>query len=161
MGLTTKTDRSGPASSRADRVRALADAEISRQGLRFVITGGFVALVYVSITTILAEVVGLPFETALAIGFIVAICTHFSMQRLFVWRHPGSFALPLHHQLARYLVMAGVQYGLTAAITATLPRPLGVSPEIVYLPTVGVLSTINFVVLRSRIFHPAIGPVTE
>jgi putative flippase GtrA len=147
MGSTTKTDR----------FRALAGAEMSRQGLRFVITGGLVALVYVSITTILAELVGLPFETSLAIGFIVAICTHFSMQRLFVWRHPGEFALPLHHQLARYLVLAALQYGVTAAITATLPRPLGVSPEIVYLPTVGALSAINFLVLRSRIFHPAIG----
>jgi putative flippase GtrA len=135
-------------------------AELSGQGLRYVITGGFVALVYVAITTILAEVVGVPFEVSLAIGFLVALVTHFSMQRLFVWRHPGAFALPLHHQLARYLVVSGLQYGLTAGLTATLPRPLGVSPEVVYLPAVGALATINFLVLRSRIFHPAITPLT-
>ena len=49
--------------------------------------------------------------------------------------------------------MAGVQYGLTAAITATLPHALGVSTEVVYLPTVVVIAVINFLVFRSRIFH--------
>jgi putative flippase GtrA len=128
--------------TRADRRAALA--VVGGQGFRFVLTGGFVALVYVAVTTLLAEVVGLPFEAALAIGFALAIVTHFSLQRFFVWRHPSSFALPLHHQLARYLTLAGLQYGLTAGITAVLPRALGVSPEVVYLPTVVALSTMNF-----------------
>ena len=144
MALTTQ----------ADRWHATAD--LRRQGFRFVLTGGFVALVYVAMTTLLSQVIGLPFEAALAIGFALAIVTHFSLQRFFVWRHPSSFALPLHHQLARYLTLAGLQYGLTAGITAVLPRALGVSPEVVYLPTVATLSTLNFLLLRSRIFHPAV-----
>jgi putative flippase GtrA len=135
--------------------RRAARGNVGRQGFRFVLTGGFVALVYVAITTLLAEVVGLPFEAALAIGFAFAIVTHFSLQRLFVWRHPLSFALPLHRQLVRYLTLAGLQYGLTAGIAAVLPRALGVSPEAVYLPTVAALSMMNFLVLRARIFHPA------
>jgi putative flippase GtrA len=134
-------------------------AELGRQGFRFVLTGGFVALVYVVATTVLAEVIGLPFEGGLAIAFALALVTHFSLQRLFVWRHPTAFALPLQHQLIRYLTLAGFQYGVTAAITATLPGALGVDPEIVYLPTVGVLSTMNFLILRSRIFHAAIDPL--
>lgn len=144
MALTTQ----------ADRRRTLA--ELGRQGFRFVLSGGIVALVYVGSTILLADVIGLPFEAALAIGFAVAIATHFSLQRLFVWRHPAAFALPLHHQLVRYLAIAGAQYGLTAAITATLPHALHVSPEVVYLPTVAVISATNFLVFRSRIFHPAI-----
>jgi putative flippase GtrA len=139
--------------------RRLARAELRGQGFRFVLTGGFVALVYVVTTTVLAEVVGLPFEASLAIGFALALVTHFSLQRLFVWRHSTSFALPLQHQLARYLALAGFQYGVTAAITATLPGALHVNPEFVYLPTVAVLSTMNFLILRSRIFHPAVGPL--
>ena len=111
-------------------------AELGRQGFRFALTGGFVALVYVGTTTLLAEVIGLDFEASLAIGFIVAITTHFTLQRLFVWKHSSAFALPLHHQLVRYLAMAGIQYGITAAVTATVPRGLGVDPELVYLPVV-------------------------
>jgi putative flippase GtrA len=139
----------------ADRRDALA--EVGRQGFRFALTGGVVALVYVGTTTALAEVVGLGFEVSLAIGFVVALVTHFNLQRMFVWRHPDwSYALRLHHQLARYLAVAGVQYGLTAVAIATLPSALEVSPEVVYLPTVAVISAGNFIVFRSRVFHPEI-----
>jgi putative flippase GtrA len=135
--------------------RSPASAELRRQGFRFVLVGGIVAGVYVGTTTFLAEVIGVPFEVSLAIGFALAIVTHFSLQRLYVWRHATAFALSLHHQLARYATMAALQYGLTAAITATLPEALGVSPEVVYLPTVVVISVTNFLIFRSRIFHAA------
>ena len=84
----------------------------------------------------------------------MAITTHFTLQRLFVWKHSSAFALPLHHQLVRYLAMAGIQYGITAAE----PRPAASArpPELVYLPVVAVLTLVNFVVFRSRVFHPAI-----
>ena len=118
------------------------------------LTGGIVALVYVTTTTVLSQAVGMSFEASLAIGFAVAIATHFSLQRMFVWRHGAAFALRFHHQLGRYLAVAALQYSVTAAITATLPGAAGVSPELVYLPTVAVLSAANFVIFRSRIFHP-------
>jgi putative flippase GtrA len=142
--------------SRSDRRRAWW--ELGRQGFRFALAGGVVFLVYVGTTTVLAEVIGFPFETSLAIGFVLAIVTHFSLQRLFVWRAAAAFALPLHHQLVRYGAVAGLQYGLTALMTATLPHVLSVSPEVVYLPTVLGLSAANFLVFRSRIFHAAVDP---
>jgi putative flippase GtrA len=130
--------------------------ELRGQGFRFVLVGGFVAGVYMGTTTLLAEVGGVAFEISLAIGFALALVTHFTLQRLYVWRHAADFALSIHHQLARYLVMAALQYGVTALITGTLPRVLGVSPEAVYLPTVVVISVTNFLVFRSRIFHAEI-----
>lgn len=123
------------------------------QGVRFALSGGTVALVYLATTTILAEVVGLPFQVALAIGFAVAIALHFTLQRLFVWTHHEEFALPLAHQAGRYLVVASVQYGVTAASTALLPSALGVSTEVVYLATVAVVLSVNFLVFRHGIFH--------
>lgn len=141
--------------------RRAAWAELRGQGFRFVLVGAIVAGVYVGTTTLLAEVIGVPFEVSLAIGFALAIVTHFSLQRLYVWRHAAAFALSLHHQVARYLAMAGLQYGLTAAITATLPHAFGVSPEVVYLPTVLVIAVTNFLIFRSRIFHAAIDPLHQ
>jgi putative flippase GtrA len=122
--------------------------------VRFALAGGTVALVYVTTTILLSEVAGVRFQLALAIGFSVALIVHFTLQRLFVWTHHEEFALPLHHQAGRYLIAAGVQYGVTAASTALLPAALGVSSEIVYLATVAVLLGINFLVFRHRIFHP-------
>lgn len=123
------------------------------QGLRFAISGGTVALVYLATTTVLAEVVGLPFQVALAIGFCVGLVVHFTLQRLFVWTHHEEFALPLAHQVGRYLAVAAMQYGVTAASTALLPSALGVSTELVYLATVAVVLSVNFIVFRHGIFH--------
>lgn len=124
-----------------------------RQGARFALAGGTVALVYLSVTTLLASVVGLPFQAALAIGFCVGLVVHFTLQRTFVWTGRGEFALPLHHQAGRYLLVAAAQYGVTAASTSLLPEWLGIATEIVYLATVALLITTNFLVFRNGIFH--------
>jgi putative flippase GtrA len=123
------------------------------QGIRFVLTGGIVALLYLGTTTILSAVVGLPFQLALAIGFATGLFAHFTLQRTFVWSHREEFALPLHHQLGRYLIVAGTQYGVTAASTALLPSVLGLPTEVVYLGTFAVTVSSNFLVFRHGIFH--------
>ena len=123
------------------------------QGVRFALAGGTVALVYLTTTIVLAEVVGIPFQVALAIGFCVGLVVHFTLQRVIVWTHYEEFALPLHHQAGRYLLFAGVQYGVTAASTSLLPTALGISTEIVYVVTVIVVVSVNFLVFRQRIFH--------
>jgi len=123
------------------------------QGIRFAMSGGTVALVYLTTTTLLADVAGIAFQAALAIGFCVGLSAHFTLQRAFVWTHHEEFALPLRHQLGRYLLAAAVQYGVTAASTALLPGALGISTELVYLATVAVVLGVNFLVFRHIIFH--------
>ena len=123
------------------------------QLLRFGLTGGLVTIVYLTVTTVLYQVVGLAFEVALAIGFVSAISLHFTLQRLFVWVHEDGFALPFRHQAGRYLLMAGAQYGCTAAATAILPGALGVPTELVYLATMVLVTTTGFLVMRFIIFH--------
>jgi hypothetical protein len=72
-----------------------------------------------------------------------------------VWVHDEEFALPFQHQARRYLLVAGLQLGLTAASTSLLPPVLGVSAEIVYLVTVALLTTVNFLLFRNVVFHSA------
>ncbi len=123
------------------------------QGARFVIAGATVMVVYLTSTTVLADVVGLPFQAALAIGYCLGLVVHFTLQRLFVWAHGEAFALAMHHQAFRYLSVAAVQYGVTAASTALLPEALGAPTELVYVVTVGVVTVTNFLVFRHGIFH--------
>ena len=84
---------------------------------------------------------------------------HFTLQRLFVWTHHEEFALPLSHQIGRYLFVAAAQYGVTAASTALLPSALGLPTEVVYLATVAVLLVVNFLVFRNAIFHAKPGAI--
>jgi putative flippase GtrA len=124
------------------------------QTLRFALVGGSSTGVYVVTTTLLGSVAGIPFQLALSIGTCVALAMHFTLQRVFVWVHREEFALPLRHQAGRYLLLVGVQYGLTTASTSLLPSAVGVPVEIVYLGTVVIYASVNFFVFRNRIFHP-------
>ncbi len=132
----------------------LRDTNIVAQGTRFALGGGLVLAVYLGTTTLLASVVGLPFQVALIIGFAVGLTLHFTLQRVFVWAHHEEFALSLHRQLGRYLALAAAQYAVTAASTSLLPAPLGLSTEVVYLATAAVVISLNFLLFRTRIFHP-------
>jgi putative flippase GtrA len=123
------------------------------QGVRYAVAGGSVACAYALTTFVLSEVVGLPFQAALAIGFVTALVAHFTLQRLFVWAHHEEYALPLRRQLGRYLALAFTQYGLTALGTAKLPRLLGLDTFVVYIAIVITLAAINFLLFRTRVFH--------
>jgi putative flippase GtrA len=127
------------------------------QGMRFALAGGVVTLVYLTLTTVLSAIVGLPFQAALGIGFCAAITMHFTLQRMFVWIHHEEFALPLRHQVGRYLLVALTQYGVTVASTSQLPPVLGLPTEVVYLATAMLTLTVNFLVFRHRVFHAGSG----
>jgi putative flippase GtrA len=121
--------------------------------MRFALAGSLVMLVYLLSTLVLADVVGIAFQAALAIGFFTGLAVHFTLQRVFVWRNREGFALPLRVQVGRYLMVALAQYGITAASTSLLPGLLGLPSEVIYLGTVGLITSANFVVFRQGIFH--------
>jgi putative flippase GtrA len=124
------------------------------QGLRFAVAGSVVALVYLTVTTLLHDLFGVPFQVALISGFLVGISVHFTLQRLFVWRHQQNFALPVHKQAGRYLIVCLPQYGITALATAQLPGLLGWPVEVVYVTTAVSLAAFNFLFFRGSVFHP-------
>jgi putative flippase GtrA len=125
------------------------------QGVRFALAGGIVALVYLTTTTVLADVASFPFQRALLIGFVAALCVHFTLQRFFVWIHHAEFALGVREQVGRYLLVAVCQYALTAISTSVLPGALGLPATLVYLGTVPPLTAVNFVVFRGKVFYAA------
>jgi putative flippase GtrA len=124
------------------------------QGFRFALAGSLVAVVYVSVTTLLHDVFAVPFQIALVIGFSTGVALHFTLQRLFVWRHRERFALGINHQALRYLLVCATQYGVTALSTTWLPGALGLQVEAVYVITMLAVSGLNFLVFRGRVFHP-------
>jgi putative flippase GtrA len=134
------------------------DSGLLGQLFRFGLVGGSVALLYLTVTTVLSQVLGMAFQLALAIGFTSGLLLHFTLQRVFVWTHHEEFALRLRHQVGRYLTMAAAQYGVTAASTALLPRALGLSNEVIYLMTMVVVTTAGFLLMRFVIFHADAGP---
>jgi putative flippase GtrA len=125
------------------------------QGIRFLMTGAVVAVVYLTATTVLADVCHVTFQLALIAGYAMAICVHFVLQRLFVWAPRRRFALGVREQVGRYLLLALFQYAVTATTTSLLPHALGTPVTLVYLATAAALTTLSFLVFRSRVFHSA------
>jgi len=121
--------------------------------MRFALSGAVVSIVYIAITTVLAEVSNLRFQIALVIGWCAAASVHFTLQRTFVWAHHESFALPFARQVRRYLLLAVSQLGVTAATTTVLPSLLGVPAEAIYIATALLVTVVNFTVFRNGIFH--------
>jgi putative flippase GtrA len=117
--------------------------------------GIVITFVYLTITTVLADVLGVPFQLALAAGTATAVCVHFTLQRLFVWAHHAEFALGIGEQLGRYLLIVGTQYAITAISTSLLPGLIGVPVTFVYIATALTIVGINFLVFRNGIFHAA------
>ena len=135
------------------------DIGLLGRGLRYVIAGGIVTVIYLTITTVLANIFGVPFQLAIGIGFATALVVHFSLQRFFVWVHIEEFSLPVREQIGRYLLVAATQYGTTAAVTAFLPSALHLSTTIVFFAWTVVVTASNFVIFRHGIFHA--GPSSD
>jgi putative flippase GtrA len=148
---------SAPRRSIGQGVRLIRSPESGTigQGVRFALAGGVVALVYLTTTTVLADVFAVPFQRALLIGFLAAVCVHFTLQRFFVWVHNAEFALGVRKQVGRYLLVAVSQYVFTAISTSVFPGALSVPVTLVYLVTVATLTAVNFVVFRGIVFHAA------
>jgi putative flippase GtrA len=147
-----KTDRRRTARAFLRNIRS-PEWGIAGQGVRFVIAGGLVAGVNVTITLGLHSVFSVQFQIALAVGFVTGVLLHFTLQRVFVWRHYESFALRIHHQVLRYVLVGASQYGVTALSTSALPGLLDLPVEFVYIATMLTVAVVNFLVFRGRVFH--------
>jgi putative flippase GtrA len=123
------------------------------QGVRFALAGGFVGVIYLAVTTVAADVLKLPFQLALLIGFLTALCVHFTLQRWFVWVNDSEFAHRFDRQIGRYLLVTGMQYVVTLTTTSLVPSAIGVPVTLVYYATVLVLATVNFLLFRAMVFN--------
>ncbi len=154
--LLPEDETSRPTVARA--LTLLRADSVFAQGVRFIISGGIVSIVYITVTTVLAEVSHLRFEVALGIGWCAALAVHYTLQRTFVWTHSDGFALPFGRQIGRYLAVACSQLAITTATTSLLPSALGLPTEVIYLATAMLLTSINFIVFRGGVFQaPATG----
>jgi putative flippase GtrA len=129
------------------------DSGLFGRGVRFAIAGAVVMVVYVTTTTVLAQVFGVPFQIAIATGYLVGLCVHFTLQRMFVWVHHEEFVLSIYQQASRYLLWAGLQYGTTAVLVAVLPSLLHLPTQLVYFGVVALVTAANFLVFQNKVFH--------
>lgn len=120
--------------------------------IRFAISGSAVAVTHLGVVTALT-LGGLPIQLALALGYILALGLHFTLNRNWVFASHHGFARGLSAQGARYLCVALSSYGLTALSLATLPGLLGAPELAVFVAVTLCLGLAGFAVMRLWVFR--------
>jgi putative flippase GtrA len=121
--------------------------------IRYAISGAIVGVLYLGMPIFLNSVFGIPLEACLPVVYVLAITLQFTLQRLFVFRHVSEFALSIRRQALWYVMIAAIQYPLSAAATALLPSLLRVPERLVYVVATLVISLATFLFLRRSVFH--------
>jgi putative flippase GtrA len=138
----------------AHRARHLRTSSAGHhQALRFVLSGGTVAVVYLGLGLLLSGPLGVPIQIAIPVSYVISVLFNYSMQRWFVFAHSDEFALSRQAQFLRYVQIGAAQYALTALATAVLPDVLGLDEQVVYVATALIAAVITFIVLRLVVFH--------
>ncbi len=132
--------------------RPSARARFGRLG-RFLMSGVAVQGVYALAMALLLVALDLPRQLALALSYLLALAVHFTLNRQFVFVRDEGYHLSLSGHGARYLVVAGVVYAVTAVALAVLPGALGIHPFLVWLIVTGTIGVLNFLLLSRVVFR--------
>jgi len=124
------------------------------QGSRYALVGVLVGALYVAVTSV-AHLAHAPWWLAVAIGYVFGTTTHFTLQRVFVFKSDTGFALSMRQQAVRYLAVVVVQYVITSTAMTFLPDLIDLPELLIFVGVAGAVAIANFVLLRTRLFHAA------
>lgn len=86
--------------------------------LKFATVGGIGMFVDLSVLTLARELLRLPLEIALGLGFTVAVLSNFTWNRL--WTFPESRQRPLGSQLVQFVVINIIGLGINEVVVLGL-----------------------------------------
>ncbi|NKY17694.1 GtrA family protein [Tsukamurella spumae] len=125
--------------------------------MRFIVTGGFSAIVDFGLTLLLGKFLGLDEALAKTIGFICGTTTAYLLNRRWTFKaEPSTKRLIAVWVL--YIAMYGVQLGLYMAFFTLFPPPedgIGsyVNRLVAFVIAQGTATVVNFIVQRTVIFR--------
>lgn len=139
-------------SEAADR----APLDLKTQLVRFVLTGGFSAVVDFGITLLLGKFLGLDEALAKTIGFVCGTTTAYLLNRRWTFQAEPSTKRMIA-VWALYIAMYGVQLGIYMAFYTLFPPPedgIGsyVNRLVAFVVAQGTATIVNFIVQRTVIF---------
>lgn len=95
----------------------MSPKEVSRF-VKFAIVGAIGMVVDLTVLTFAREILGLPLSLAVAAGFIVAVISNFTWNRL--WTFPESRGRPIGSQLVQFTIVNVIGLGINEVIVLGL-----------------------------------------
>jgi putative flippase GtrA len=97
--------------------------------------------------------VGLPFQFAFLLAYLVAVTVHLQLHRVFTFAGDGEYVLVRRNQAVRFVAVVVGQYAFIALSVAVFAPLLEVPDLVVYLGAIAVMSLANYLALAAKVFH--------
>jgi putative flippase GtrA len=117
--------------------------------LIFLVVGALAMLVNLSIFSVLWEYVHLKYLLAVAIAYIIAVLFHFSLNRRYTFR---AYQKNMFVQLPKYVVMIGINLGLSLIVADFCVRILKLSPYLGVILSIGATTGLGYMLSRYWVF---------
>ena len=125
---------------------------LKTQVWRFVVTGGFSAIVDFGLYVLLYKAVGLQVDLAKAISFILGTTTAYLLNRRFTFTAAGGGKRRFAGFVALYATTFAINVGVNALALAVLPV-MPARYTVAWMIAQGTATAINFVMLRTVVFR--------
>ncbi|MFI5778580.1 GtrA family protein [Nocardia sp. NPDC051570] len=126
------------------------DVDLKTQMIRFVLSGGFSAIIDFGLYMLLMDAAGLPVAVAKSISFIAGTTTAYLINRRWTFQAEPSRRRFLA-VVALYAVTFAVQVGINQIMFSALPDDWWRKP-LAFVVAQGTATVINFIVQRAVIF---------
>ncbi len=120
-----------------------------RSILLFLFVGTVSAIVNFSSFTILWKFVGLNYQLAVSVAYVLSVIVHFLTNRKLTFESDHTHFLL---QMPRYLTMIFVNYLITLSVTHIVVEVLHMTPYIGILLSIGVAMNVSYLMLRYWVF---------
>jgi len=105
---------------------------------RFALVGATTAAVYFGVFALLHDMIGAAYQIAVSCGYVAGVAFHFVANRNLTFKDAGGH---IPSQLAKYAVVAAVNYVITLVVVGIAVEGFGLSP---YLGVLAAVATTTF-----------------
>jgi putative flippase GtrA len=116
---------------------------------KFTVVGFLVFGIYVGCFHVFYRIVGLDYKVAVSLWYVVAVACHFLLHRFFTF---GAAEQDLVHHTWKYLLMLGLNYGVSLGVVWIAVEVVRISPYFGLVASTGVTAGISFFMMKHFVF---------